>query len=257
MKVLMKMTIRVVATDIDGTLTLDRNKYELLPEVVSRIQLLESIGVRTILVTANALPIAIGLARYVGASGVVAENGCMVAYFSRTNNKNIEIKELCEWPKNVSLDSITKILLPYAVESWQNTYRRCDFAYIPIDKQRAFEGVDALNSFLKSHNLDNYISVGYSGYAIHVHPSECNKLKGLSYILSVLGFSMNEVLAIGDSSMDVDIVKNARIGVAVSNSDEELKRVAKYVTKHPSGFGFIEAIDQFILLQTTKPTDII
>jgi phosphoglycolate phosphatase (TIGR01487 family) len=241
--------IKIIATDIDGTLTIDRNSYEILPEVVSRIQMLSYLGIKTVLVSANALPVALGLARYIGAKGVVAENGCMIAVMNHVEGRNVIIQQLCDWPSFITLKEISSVLQGFANESWQNDYRRCDFAFIPIDKDKALDGLKALEKHLAQKGYDKYISAGFSGYAIHVHPIHCNKLAGLKKILELMNSSLDEVLAIGDSVMDVDIVKHAKIGVAVSNADDELKNVAKYVTKHPSGFGFIEAIDHIVLMR--------
>ena len=240
--------IRIIATDIDGTLTIDRKRYEILPEVVSRIQMLNILGIKTVLVSANALPVTLGLARYIGASGVVAENGCMIALMNTWEGKRVLIQQLCEWPSFISLKEISNVLQGFANESWQNEYRKCDFAFIPLSKDKAVEGLKALEDYLSRKKYDKYISVGFSGYAIHVHPLSCSKLAGLTKLLEMMGSSLNEVLAIGDSVMDIEIVKHAGIGVAVSNADDELKKSAKYVTKHPSGFGFIEAIDQIVLM---------
>lgn len=244
------MKVRLVATDVDGTLTFDRERYEIVPEAISRIQLLRELGIETILVTANAFPIAFGLARYVGASGVVAENGCMIGYFSSEGSRSWKIEQLCEWPTAARLDEIAKVLEPYATPSWQNAYRRCDYAFIPRGKGVSERALEALRRFLADSGLP--ISAAFSGYAIHVHPSGCSKLGGLMHMLRVLGVNAAEVMAIGDSVMDSDIVMSVGLGVAVANSDEELKRVAKHVTRHPSGFGFIEAVDELILLPLSK-----
>lgn len=242
--------IKVVATDIDGTLTVDRDKYEILPEVISRIHMMKALGVRTVLVTANALPVSLGLARYIGASGVVAESGCLIAFLNEKGGTSIE--QLCAWPSEISIDELASVLKGFAKPSWQNDYRRCDFAFIPLSKEKAREALDVLNKHLSSKGYDKKLSTGFSGYAVHVHPLGCNKLRGLSYLLNKWGVSMGEVLAVGDSVMDVEIVGNVSLGVAVSNSDEELKKVAKYVTRHPSGFGFIEAVDRFVLFSYSK-----
>ena len=66
--------LRVVVTDVDGTLT-DADR-RLDPDAVRLVQDLEQRGIPVALATGNVLPIALGLYRSLGLSGpIVAENG--------------------------------------------------------------------------------------------------------------------------------------------------------------------------------------
>lgn len=80
--------IKTVATDVDGTLTIDRNNYRLSLEATKAIRLLEQYGISVILISGNALPIIVALSRYMGTSGpVLGENGCIIYY----NGRNIPV----------------------------------------------------------------------------------------------------------------------------------------------------------------------
>lgn len=46
----------------------------------------------------------------------------------------------------------------------------------------------------------------------------------------MLGISMNETLAIGDSENDLDILRAARTGIAMENAPADIKRYADEVT---------------------------
>ncbi|EQD36136.1 phosphoglycolate phosphatase, partial [mine drainage metagenome] len=66
--------LRVVVTDIDGTLT-DQERH-LDPRAIAQVHALEAAGLPVSLATGNALPIALALQRSLGLSGpVIAENG--------------------------------------------------------------------------------------------------------------------------------------------------------------------------------------
>lgn len=55
------------------------------------------------------------------------------------------------------------------------------------------------------------------------------------------------MLTIGDNLNDLDMVKNAGVGVAVANAYDELKEVAKYTTSNSvEKGGFAEAVYKFI-----------
>jgi hydroxymethylpyrimidine pyrophosphatase-like HAD family hydrolase len=49
-------------------------------------------------------------------------------------------------------------------------------------------------------------------------------------------------MAIGDNLNDVDMIRTAGVGVAVSNSRDEVKGVADFVTSLPAGRGAVEAL---------------
>ncbi|MCE4629472.1 MAG: HAD hydrolase family protein [Desulfurococcales archaeon] len=65
------MRIQMIATDVDGTLTIRRGELLLSLEAVRAIRELEENGITVSLVSGNSLPITAGLARYIGAKGPV------------------------------------------------------------------------------------------------------------------------------------------------------------------------------------------
>lgn len=67
-----------------------------------------------------------------------------------------------------------------------------------------------------------------------------------------LGISPEEIMAIGDSRNDVEIVREVGIGVAVANANENVRSVARYVTTAPAGRGVVEALERFILNQSSS-----
>ncbi len=82
------MNCRVLVVDLDGTLTLSRNTYELSAEALLALRRARDAGLRVVLATANGLDFALTIARYLGIRDVVAENGCLI-YLDG------EIHELC------------------------------------------------------------------------------------------------------------------------------------------------------------------
>ena len=56
-------------------------------------------------------------------------------------------------------------------------------------------------------------------------------------------------MAIGDNINDIEMIKNAGVGVAIGGSYKEVKDVAVYVTKNDvKNGGFAEAVYKFIKL---------
>ena len=68
----------------------------------------------------------------------------------------------------------------------------------------------------------------------------------LSVLAEKYGVLREEVIAIGDSYNDLEMIDYAGLGVIVNNARQELKKHADYVTTAPSGDGVAEVIEKFI-----------
>ncbi|MDY0210962.1 MAG: Cof-type HAD-IIB family hydrolase [Acholeplasma sp.] len=76
---------------------------------------------------------------------------------------------------------------------------------------------------------------------------EANKGRALEKLALHLGISLEEVLAIGDQENDLSMIKKAKIGVAMGNAEDILKKEASFITKPFDEEGFTYAIERFIL----------
>lgn len=81
-----------------------------------------------------------------------------------------------------------------------------------------------------------------------VHPS-INKGRSLDFLASRLGITRNEVMAIGDSNNDLDMIEYAGLGVAMGNALPNVKAAANVVTLANDEDGVAEAIYKYILAE--------
>ena len=82
---------------------------------------------------------------------------------------------------------------------------------------------------------------------IDITPKNVNKNVALKILGNHLNIRQDEMLTIGDNINDLDMVKNAGVGVAVANAYDELKQVANYTTINPvEKGGFAEAVYKFV-----------
>jgi hydroxymethylpyrimidine pyrophosphatase-like HAD family hydrolase len=126
-------------------------------------------------------------------------------------------------------------------ESWQNEFRKHDFALELIGgAHNAEDTIKEIKRILSDEGLFERIELNYSGYAVHISPKGAGKLAGLKYLLSMQGINISRVAGIGDSAMDWDFIRETGIKVAVSNADEELKEKSDIITDYESGFGFAQ-----------------
>ncbi|KUO89602.1 MAG: phosphoglycolate phosphatase [Pyrobaculum sp. OCT_11] len=218
------MNCRVLVVDLDGTLTLSRNTYELSAEALLALRRARDAGLRVVLATANGLDFALTIARYLGIRDVVAENGCLIYLDGETH-------ELCSG----DMAAVDKAVLATgaAAPSPQNKCRKYDLAYIPLAEDAVGRIAAAVGS--------NYV-VESSGYAIHVRPAGVDKGTAVRWLCERLGVPCFQVAAVGDSDVDVGMLKTAW-GIAVGNATGAAKKAARAVVEGPSGVGFREAVD--------------
>ena len=94
-------------------------------------------------------------------------------------------------------------------------------------------------------NKDNIINKDYE--YLNISPINVNKNEALTYLANFLNINKKDILAVGDNVNDLEMIQNAGIGVAVNESYNDLKNVAKYVTNSTATNGaFAEAIFKFI-----------
>lgn len=74
------------------------------------------------------------------------------------------------------------------------------------------------------------------------------KGRALRSLASSLGLKADEVMAIGDSQNDLDMIEYAGFGVAMGNAVPQIKDCARYVTCKNDDDGVAEAIEKFVLI---------
>ncbi|OEG00117.1 hypothetical protein BHF71_06215 [Vulcanibacillus modesticaldus] len=76
---------------------------------------------------------------------------------------------------------------------------------------------------------------------------EATKGQAIKYLANLKGINLEEVIAIGDSYNDKDMIEIAGLGVAMSNGNPDIKKIADYVTKTNNDHGVWEVLQKFIL----------
>lgn len=84
-------------------------------------------------------------------------------------------------------------------------------------------------------------------WSIEITHPDATKGAGLQRACDLLGISMTQVLALGDSGNDVSMLRDAGWGVAMGNAPEEIRRIAKAVTASNTQDGAAIAIERYAL----------
>lgn len=102
---------------------------------------------------------------------------------------------------------------------------------------------------LADEGLADGLDVCYSSNRyLEFNAAGINKGAGLLALAGRLGIAREEVMAIGDNSNDVSMLRAAGLGVAVANATDEAKAAAGYVCSADNDAGGVaEAIERFVL----------
>ncbi len=248
---MLSQRIRAVILDIDGTLTEDRNTERLSVDAILAVrEVVDNCrDVELGIATGNSHIVALSIARYVGFDlsrcPIISENGCVLWYRGTRY-------ELCAEYKNMideAREHIISELSEYLSESYQNEYRKYDYAFYikpGLDPEKALAKVRKL---LEDKNLSDKLDVVFSGYALHIIPRGINKGQAVKLYSSVSGIPLENIAAVGDSDTDISLLLVCGIRVAVSNATPNLKAIATIVTSKPSGRGVAEFLREFVLSQ--------
>ena len=82
-----------------------------------------------------------------------------------------------------------------------------------------------------------------TGFAVHIKSVDVNKGTALLEVAALIGLDAGDVMAIGDSANDVEMLRTAGMGVAVGNANPALKSIADMVTSGRYGAGVLEALE--------------
>ena len=93
-----------------------------------------------------------------------------------------------------------------------------------------------------------------SSFPTNLEITDVKAQKGpvLKEYIESLGYTMDEVMVLGDSLNDLSMIEmNFGATVAMANADSEVKSAAKYITKSNTEFGVAYAIEELLKRQAS------
>lgn len=82
---------------------------------------------------------------------------------------------------------------------------------------------------------------------LEIMPQGVDKGEGIRRLGELYGIGNDEIMALGDSQNDLDMLKAAGFPVAMANAAEEVKAAAAYVTASNDDDGVAAAVEKFVL----------
>ena len=224
---------KTFAVDIDGTITLN-GMGTIHLETLSRLRSLKDEGHNVVLVTGRSSVEGYLLSIFGGLTRVaVGENGGCITFGDKIQhkllgNKGECIHALATIQSRIDVEIKEKPVFPRMTE---------------VVLERTFE-IEKAQKIVDGANLN--VVLTDSGYAYHINSKGVDKGSGFLEAIKILGVNLNDAIAIGDSETDVPLFKIVKNSIAVSNSTENLKKIAKIVTTKKSGEGVLEGLDSIL-----------
>jgi HAD superfamily hydrolase (TIGR01484 family) len=240
--------IRLVATDMDGTLT-RRGKFT--PALLQALEDLATAGFYVLIVTGRSAGWVGGLAYYLPVVGAIAENGGL--FYSSASESPIALTPIADLASHrqdlASVFHQLQATYPQIRESADNRFRITDWT---------FDVANLTGSELQNlSNLCQQMGWGftYSNVQCHIKPQGQDKAVGLLQVLREYfpQCTLEQIITVGDSPNDESLFDERYfpISVGVSNVLEyinQLQHQPAYVTDAAEGEGFCE-LSRYLLQQ--------
>lgn len=270
--------IKLVASDLDGTL-LNKNK-EITPRLFQAMEKLNELGVLFVPTTGRpfgTVPQAIKELPFL--KYVITSNGA--AIYDAVEEKNIIENYLPPEAVNAVMEIAKElpVITEYFIEGKayiaKNVYddltpfclTESHVAYIknsrtPVEdfwaemKQNAavLENINLVfaDMALRKETWDRLKGLGLASVTaattknIEITSLSATKAKALEKLCAVLGFTRENVLAMGDGDNDMPMIRFAGIGVAMANGEEHIKQAADIIADDCDDFGAAKILEQII-----------
>ena len=221
---------KIFAVDIDGTITLN-GMGTIHLGALSRLRELKEEGHFIIPVTGRSSVEGYLLSIFGGLTHMaVGENGGCITFGDKIQHKLLGNKGEC-----IHALATIQTKLDGEIKEKPVFHRMTE-----VVLERTFD-IEKARKIINDENLN--VVLTDSGYAFHINSKGVDKGSGFLEALKILDADLNDAIAIGDSDTDIPLFKIVKNSIAVTNSTENLKKIAKIVTTKKSGEGVLEGLD--------------
>ena len=272
-----KMDIRVIATDMDGTLLDPKGQLD-LPRLEKILDKLDQCDIRFVIATGNEVH------RMRQLLGHLAERVVLVVANGARIFENNELLRAQTWDDAMvdrALDhfkgrecqdqfvvtamnggfvkegtvftELDKFMTPEMIEK---LYQRMNFVdefdsslFGGVLKMSMVVGEERLDSVLQEINdlFDGHVRAVSSGYGcIDILQDGIHKAWGLVELLKRWNLKPEQIMAFGDSENDIEMLELAGISYAMENAEEAVKRVATKVAPANSQAGVYKVLENWL-----------
>lgn len=269
------MTIKLIAIDMDGTLL---NTEKQVPEANKKaLQKAVAAGIKVVLCTGRPLVGVKPIFNQLGLEGdgyAILNNGCsthrtndwaLVADYRLTTDElrylyhlqkdepGVQLTAFDEQHYFVVADEALPIIHwdaslvftePICVTLEELLSR--DTIYFEAMIVGEEEDLDRFQTKYEQVLAQDFSTVRSQHYIFETLPKGATKASALAALAEQLGYTPDEVMALGDANNDLEMLAYAGISVAMGNSPDHVKALAKHVTETNDDAGVAQAIEQLV-----------
>lgn len=245
--------IRLVATDLDGTLTQGERFDSKLFQALTKLSVA---GIDVLITTGRSAGWVQAIANYLPVVGAIAENGGLLYWNHDPQPDLISISEIDIEQHRQQLKKVFKLLqtkFPQIRESLDNRFRLTDWTF-DVENLSPTE-LEQIDYVCQSEGY----GFTYSSIQCHIKTTYQDKAYGLNKVIPQYfpDLKPSEILTIGDSPNDESMFNQEEfplsVGVAnVSQYGDRLKYLPAYVTNKSEGEGFCELADLIVQQSLNK-----
>ena len=270
--------IKLVASDLDGTL-LNKNK-EITPRLFDALKKLDELGIYFVPSSGRpfgTVPQAIKELPFL--KYVITSNGATI--YDATEKKNIIENYLTPEAVDAVIEIARElpVITEYFIEGKAYIAKKVYDDLTPFDLTEShvtyiknsrtpvedfWDEMKRNNTVLENINLvfrdmelrkktwDRLKALGLASVTaattknIEITSLYATKAKALEKLCEVLGFTRENVLAMGDGDNDMPMIQFAGIGVAMANGEEHIKQAADIIADDCNDFGAAKILEQII-----------
>ena len=252
------MSIQLVAIDIDGTLL--NSKREITPEVFSAIQDAKAAGVKIIIATGRPIAGVQKLLKELNLNQpdnyVITFNGGLV---QETSTGQELIKETLAYDDyldiellsrklGVHMHAITKDGIYTANRNiGKYTIYESSLVNMPVFYRTPEEMLNKEIVKCMPELSQKYTLVKSAPFYLEIMKKTVSKGTAVLHLASKLGFSKDQIMAIGDEENDRAMLEAVDHPVAMANGNPSIKKIARYITKSNDESGVAYAIREWVL----------
>lgn len=238
--------IRLVATDMDGTLT---TAGEFTPGLLKSFEQLRGSGIAVMIVTGRSAGWVSALVNYLPVVGAIAENGGL--YIDKHRPAPAILPAIPDMASHrhqlAAMFDCLKSRYPHLQPALDNPYRLTDWTF-------DIAGLTSTDlAWMQKICADRAVGFTYSNVQCHLKRAEQNKAAGLKQVLQQQfpDLSAATVVTVGDSPNDESLFDAEQFphSVGVANVGEYLPVLAHqpaYLTTAAAGQGFAELVDYLV-----------
>lgn len=264
------MSIRLVATDLDGTLLTSTRAIS--PGVLGAVAAAQARGVKVLVATGRVWASAAPYIRQVGADApAILYNGGLVYDFSTDtvlhrvplayDHARAVLELLRGFPQVQPHLYVNDQVYVGHINALSDAYRRKNgipviavgdlVKFLPKDPMKilivgARPDLIVVNAGIRALPLSIHSVFSEPTY-LEILPLGSSKGTALAFVAQQFGIPPAAVLAVGDNLNDLEMIQFAGVGVAMANADTELIPRADYVTATNDEDGVRDVIERFVL----------